>query len=123
MLLYDFQKKVYQNLNVTDVKAVAKGIYDYIPEGSKFPYIIIGEDRADSYNTKTEKGKEITTTIYVWAESRGMLDVKKLLGLIEEKLAKDLDIFEFHEIETIEASRESVEYVQGTIIIKYRIEV
>ncbi len=123
MLLYNFQKKIYQNLNVSDVKTVAKGIYDYIPEGKNLPYIVIGDDSARPYNTKLEKGKEITTTIYVWAESRGMLDTKKLLGLIEEKLAKDLGEFLFYEIDTIEARRESVEFVQGTIIIKYRCEV
>ena len=85
------------------------------------PYVIIGDDKAIAFNTKTGKGYETTSVITVWAKTRGMSFVKDLLSILCELLAKDLGIFEFHELSLVSAERVDVEYVKGALEVKYRI--
>lgn len=123
MILYNFQSKVYELLS-TNAEIDCK-IYDYVPEDKPLPYIVIGDDKAIPWNTKTSKGKEITTTIHVWSDTRGNLQVKKLLGLIEKTLDKNFEKdgynFEHHETGTIDVTRESVELTHGSIELTYRV--
>lgn len=122
MLLYKLQKHIFKTLN--DNPQVTCNIYDFIPSDEEMPYIAIGEDRAIEFNTKTEIGKEITTTIHVWGECRSMLEIKRLLGAIEESLCNDFEVdgeaFEFHKMENLEVVRETVELTHGQIEISYR---
>jgi len=118
MLLYEFQKSIYQALK----SAVTVNVYDYVPEKTKLPYIIIGDDKAEEYNTKLEKGWEITTTIHVWGGEKSMKSVKTQLSTIENALATDIDIYEFHKVVSVEAQRVDVDLVKGTIVVKYRME-
>ncbi|WP_331721907.1 DUF3168 domain-containing protein [Alkalithermobacter thermoalcaliphilus] len=117
------QRKIFEMLNIEEIKNIAN-TYDYIPEDAKLPYIVIGEDRSIDYNTKTAKGKEITTTIHIWCDKRGSLQTKKLLGLIEKALVKDFQIenyiYEYKTTEFMSVERETIELLHGTIQIIYR---
>lgn len=124
MMLYDFQKKIYElltdNPEITDIG----GVYDYIPEDKPMPFVVIGEDRAEEWNTKTWRGKSITTRIHVWGEARSSLPTKKLLGLIEDTLQVDFESnqyqYQYDSIGELAAPRESVELVHGVIEINYK---
>ena len=121
MSLFELQKKIKAALSVALIKNIAK-TYDYIPEGVKMPFIVIGDDSAVEYKTKTFMGYEITSTIYVWGEEKSMIRVKNLLAKMSTVLCVDLDEFEFHSMPEMAAKRESVEYVKGTLQVKYRFE-
>ena len=120
MWLFDLQKAIYNAIKVPAITSKA-GIYDYIPEETGMPYVVIGDDRAAAFNTKTGKGYETTSQITVWAKARGMSLVKDLLGTLCELLAKNLGIFEFHEVSLVSAERVEAEYVKGSMEVKYRV--
>jgi len=120
MSLFDLQKKIYAAINVTAVKSKAK-IYDYIPEKAKMPFVVIGDDSAVTFKTKTFMGYETTSVIYVWGQERSMAKVKNLLETLSNLLSVDIGDYEFHAVSAISAKRESVEYVKGTIEVKYRL--
>lgn len=122
MILFNFQQRIYELLKAnTDIN---REVYDFIPEDDKMPFITIGEDRAVEWNTKTWKGKEITTTIHIWSDHRSILETKKLLGLIEETLAVDFEkgpfTYEFHRVGQLQVIRETVDLVHGVIELTYR---
>lgn len=99
-------------------------VLDYIPESKQIKFIVIGDDRAVPFDSKTFDGKQITSTIHLWVEKRGMLDCKRIIGLVEEELADDLEYegmeFEYHETLLVEVKREDLELVHGTIQLIYR---
>ena len=119
MSLFDLQKKIFAAINVYAVKNKA-GIYDYIPEKAKLPYVVLGDDSESPFDTKVLKGHETTSRIYVWGKQRGMSQVKGLLNTISNLLSVDLGKYEFHKITITDAERETVEFVKGTIEVKYR---
>ena len=118
--LYDLQKAIYQEINIDAVLDMAQ-IFDYIPEGEEFPFIVIGDDRADELNTKTLRGYTTTSNIYVWGEEKSMKQVKQLLKIMCDSLNSDLGDFEFIGFPEISANREMVDYVKGTLVVKYEI--
>lgn len=121
LILYNFQLKINELLKANN--EITWGVYDFIPEVKKMPFIIIGEDRAEEWNTKTWKGKEITTTINFWSDQRSMLEMKKMIGLLENTLALDFekDNYEYEHNSTgvIEVKRESPEIINGAIQLTY----
>ncbi|AOY76917.1 DUF3168 domain-containing protein [Clostridium formicaceticum] len=124
MILSNFQRGMYELLIAN--KEIDCGVYDFIAEDEDMPFIVIGEDRAIDWNTKTWDGKEITTTIHIWAEKRSISHTKKLLDLIESTLKTDFEKdeykYEYHSTGTIEVTRETVELVHGIIELTYRIK-
>ncbi|MEB1809028.1 MAG: DUF3168 domain-containing protein [Bacillaceae bacterium] len=121
MILYNFQRKIHDLLKGN--KDIKWGIYDYVPEVKRMPFIIIGEDFASPWNTKTWIGKQITTTINFWSDQRSMLEMKKMIGLVEDTLSIDFEIggfeYEHHETGDIEVKRETEELIRGTIKLTY----
>jgi hypothetical protein len=119
MSLFDLQKKIYAAINVLAVTSKAK-IYDYVPEAKKLPFIVIGDDSAIEFKTKTFRGYETSSTIHIWGQERSMKSVKTLIETIGNLLMNDLGKFSFHGITSMSVRRESVEYVKGTLEVKYR---
>jgi hypothetical protein len=128
MLLYNFQKAVYAALDADATLKAAAGIYDYVPEGKGLPFVVIGDDRATEYRTKTYDGWEITTEIVLWDGARGCLSTKRILGYIEADLAKDLTFggqkFDFFRVEDMSVqkmqSAQNDVLVRGSITLVYR---
>lgn len=121
MSIFDLQTKIYAALNVKALTDTA-GVYDFIPETASLPYVVIGDDKAEKWNTKTSDGWKVTSVIHVWGEERSMKTVKQLLKTIETLLSVDLDEFEFDGVNMISAVRYDVEFVHGTIELNYKVE-
>jgi hypothetical protein len=119
MSLFDLQKKIYAAINVYAVTSKAK-IYDYVPEAKKLPFIVIGDDSTIELKTKTFMGYETTSILHIWGQERSMKTVKTLLETITNLLSNDLGNFSFHGITSMSIRRESVEYVKGTLEVKFR---
>ncbi len=120
MSLFDLQKAILNAIKKNEVTAIAK-IYDYVPKAALFPFIVIGDDRADEYNTKNSKGFITTSTIYLWGKERSMKEIKNLISILERLLSKDIGSFEFYKITEMSTVRHDVEYVKGTIIVQYKV--
>ena len=62
-------------------------VYDFVPEGTQPPYVLIGDDTALDWDTKDRPGWEFTLTLHAWDyEKAGRKSVKALLGLIFDAL-------------------------------------
>lgn len=62
-------------------------IYDHIPQGSAFPYVMLGDDTATELDTKTSGGWEVTVTMHAWDyAAAGRKSVKEILGHMYDAL-------------------------------------
>ncbi len=82
------------------------------------PYVVIGDDKAEKWNTKTSEGWKVTSTIHVWGEERSMRTVKQVLEIVETLLSVDLGEFKFKGVSLISTVRFDVDFVHGTIEVK-----
>lgn len=63
------------------------GVYDFVPEEAEPPYVVIGDDTAIDWSTKTVNGWETTVTIHCWDfEKAGRKSVKAILSAIYDAL-------------------------------------
>jgi hypothetical protein len=60
--------------------------YDNVPQGSAFPYVVIGDDTSNQWDTDDSTGTETTCTIHVWSRQPGRKEVKDLMQLIYDRL-------------------------------------
>ena len=91
----EIQKKIFEILSasteITDI--VSDRIYDLPPEDSAFPYVTIGDDRFEPWDTHDSVGFQGQLNINVWTQSEGRKKAKELNGIVYDLLHdKDLGI-------------------------------
>jgi hypothetical protein len=59
---------------------------DNIPDGQKFPYVVIGEETESADNTHTDKGRDSTLTLHVWSRALGFKEAKTIASRIDDLL-------------------------------------
>jgi len=83
---FELQKTVFSALNsasITDAAGSAiTGVFDDVPEGTAYPYVVMGEETATNIGVKDKDMHEYTQTIHVWSQYRGMRDVKEIMEQI-----------------------------------------
>lgn len=68
-------------------------VFDHVPQGAGFPYVVIGESTAKEFDTKTEKGMEQTLVIHTWSQAQGMRQTKDIMAAVVAALdRKDLNL-------------------------------
>ena len=86
----ELQKTIFTLLNsasITDHAGSAiTGVFDDVPEGTAYPYIVLGEDTSISISTKDKDIHEHTLTIHVWSQYRGQKDVKTIMKQVFDTL-------------------------------------
>lgn len=66
---------------------VSTRVYDFVPETAAAPYVVIGDDTASDWDTKSKHGWEFTLTIHCWDfEKAGRKSVKAILSAIHDAL-------------------------------------
>lgn len=79
----ELQKTIYTALNSdATLSAMITGVYDDVPEGSTYPYVVIGEQTAVNFGSKTLDGLEHTLTVHVWSQYRGRKEAKEIMERI-----------------------------------------
>ena len=80
---------------------VADRIYDFVPEDASPPFVVIGDDTAIDWSTKTNNGWEVTVTIHCWDfQKAGRKSVKAILSAIYDALHRqDVPITGFKLVE------------------------
>jgi len=70
------QRAVYQTLsadeNIKDIVDDPPRIFDTVPRGAAFPYIVIGDDKEKDFSTATERGSEHLITVHIWSRAPGL---------------------------------------------------
>ena len=51
-------------------------IFDAVPRGSAFPYIVIGDDKESDWSTATEPGTAHALTIHIWSRAAGRKETR-----------------------------------------------
>lgn len=81
------QTAIYQRLKGDATLAgMVTGVYDYVPEGTSYPYVRIGDHLSIPDNTHDTYGREITATIHVWTRARGNAQGQAIAARIWELL-------------------------------------
>jgi len=51
-------------------------LFDAVPRGTAFPYIVIGDDKESDWSTATDRGSEHALTIHVWSRAAGRKEAR-----------------------------------------------
>ena len=72
------QQAIYATLSadsgVSD--AVGDRIFDAVPRGAAYPYIVIGDDKESDWSTATEPGSSHALTIHIWSRAAGRRETR-----------------------------------------------
>ncbi|WUI00205.1 DUF3168 domain-containing protein [Spirillospora sp. NBC_00431] len=72
-----------------DLKALITGVFDHVPEGQAYDYVVIGEATEIPNNEHGRLGRETTQTIHVWSKhrgySRGLAIASRITALLDHQ--------------------------------------
>lgn len=51
-------------------------VFDAVPRGAAFPYVVIGDDAEANWDTATDCGSEHTLSVHIWSRVGGHKEVK-----------------------------------------------
>lgn len=71
-------------------------VYDNAPQredaATGFPYVTIGEDTVNEWDTDTELGGNCTVTVHTWSRYRGRKETKEIQGNVYDALHRATDL-------------------------------
>lgn len=70
--------------DATITSFVNDDIYDYIPRGKPYPYIIVHITDSDEWDTDTDNGEEHSVYFNIWDDKEGSKRVNQILRRIHE---------------------------------------
>ncbi|MFV2093451.1 MAG: DUF3168 domain-containing protein [Hyphomicrobiales bacterium] len=86
---WELQTALYQTLS-TDTALVAllggARVYDDVPPGADFPYVVIGENLNRDWSTGSDTGDEHGLTIHTWSRAAGRKQSLDLIAAIRAAL-------------------------------------
>ena len=82
------QQAAFAALAASDaVRAVAaERIFDAVPYGTAFPYIVIGDDSEGNSDTATEDGSEHVLSVHIWSRAGGHKEIKRAAAAVRQTL-------------------------------------
>ncbi|PAD36325.1 DUF3168 domain-containing protein [Terribacillus saccharophilus] len=79
--LLALQTALFQRLSSDSaVRDLVTGVFDYIPEGTAFPYIRIGEPTVTPQVTKTTFGEQVAVVMHAWSKYPGKKEAYEILN-------------------------------------------
>jgi hypothetical protein len=87
-LLQELQLTVFNVLSGDAVLRthVGKGIFDFVPDTSKFPYIVLDSFQSVDDPTKDADGEAATFQLHIWSEERSNLVISKIVAAVKTVL-------------------------------------
>lgn len=115
-------KALYERLT----GALSVGIYDYVPQGKKAPYVVLTETIAQAWDAKTFGGADVLATVKVLSEYQGDKEVAAICdAAILAVLANPLVLSGFWQIARASVDSHSIERLdthrEGTIVFRFMI--
>ncbi len=87
---WPLQQAVYGALTgdagVQTLLGVPARVFDHVPQGSDFPYLVIGEATTGPFDTMTEPGMEHRLAIHSWSRHRGLKETKQIMAAVVDTL-------------------------------------
>ncbi len=83
----NLQTSIFSTLTggtLTDISgtSITSKVFDDVPEGTAYPYVVIGEETAIPVGAKDTDGHEHTLTFHVWSQYRGRKEIKQIMQQI-----------------------------------------
>lgn len=63
-------------------------VYDDVPEGAAYPYVVMGEMTARDWSDKFEPGQEVYSTKHIWSKYKGKKEITEMGDAIVQALSK-----------------------------------
>jgi hypothetical protein len=73
----------------TALNSKVTGVYDYVDENTKFPYVTIGNPTVSPFPTKTSHGEEILVNLHVYSKYKGKTEAFDILNLMIRAATKE----------------------------------
>ncbi|MCK4945417.1 MAG: DUF3168 domain-containing protein [Alphaproteobacteria bacterium] len=64
----------------------ADSVLDYVPTGTAFPYIVIGESQSKPLDGQRVSGNDMTLTIHTYGRGSGMQEIRRIMSAIYDAL-------------------------------------
>jgi hypothetical protein len=61
-------------------------VYDEVPREAAMPYLVIGDDKENGWNTATDNGSEHGLVLHVWSRARGRKECKAIAYAVRAAL-------------------------------------
>jgi len=115
-------KALYERLT----GALSVGIYDYVPQGKKAPYVVLTETSAQNWDAKTFGGADVLATVKVLSEYQGDKEVAAICdAAILAVLANPLVLSGFWQIARASVDSHSIERLdthrEGIVVFRFMI--
>lgn len=100
--LDEIQAAVYALLSAdATLDALITGVFDEVPEGTAYPYVVIGEAMELPANAHDRYGHETTVTLHVWSDARGFTEAKQIASRLVTLLDhQPLSVSDHHHVVT-----------------------
>ena len=85
---FALQSSIYSTLSNDNnlTSTLGASVFDDVPENTSYPYIVLGEDTANEYDTKDVNGSTSSLTIHVWSEYKGSKETKQIMDRVHDLL-------------------------------------
>ncbi len=72
------QQAIFATLSTDSgvMDVVGERVFDAVPRGSAYPYIVIGDDTESDWSTATEPGSSHALTIHIWSRAAGRRETR-----------------------------------------------
>ncbi len=90
---WDVQASMYTAVQAdTSLTALlANRVFDYVPEESAFPYIVLGDAFAEPFDTQIGRGLNIRLTLQSFSRYQGMQEIKQIMQAVYDLLHEKND--------------------------------
>jgi len=121
--LLALQKAIYDRLKAS----LTYPVYDNVPDGAVMPYVTLGEDTAVDWSTKLENGQEVTHTLHIWSEYKGMMEAKQIIDQIIQAITSTPLVVEGFfvvsaRVDVVETMRDPEGYRHGIVRFRFKIQ-
>jgi hypothetical protein len=97
--LLAIQSAVYSKLSADPL--LTGKVFDYVPDGTVFPYVRIGEASDSEDNSLSSRGWSSLITVHVWSQAHGFSEGLALAKRVTELLdLQPLSVSGFHHVAT-----------------------
>lgn len=80
------QKAIFDRLSNDSAVTSLAPVFDDVDQNQSFPYISIGEDVINEWDTVSDTGGSASITIHAWSRYRGRKQAKEIMGKIYDSL-------------------------------------
>lgn len=68
------------------VNTTITAVYDEVEQGAVLPYVQLGDDTVNPYDTKTSYGEDVTVTLHCYTAGPGKVNAKRIMDVVLQSL-------------------------------------